>query len=490
MRKFVLLILMSSPLVLFAQERKLTLDLNEQPIHSLFKQIQLQSGYNIVYSDEVISDTMLVSLRVNRLSVSKVLDSVLSSRQLFYQVLSENMIVIRSRLLKEQESRTAKTVVSGTAINAEGISVPFATISLLEDEVLVSGAIASEQGYFQFSHTFRGNKNYTLKISSIGYEILTVKFPVAEQDRQHTSLGKLTLIPKVRVLKEVNITGDAKIIEMDGGNIVFNVSKSISAQGSNALDLLGRAPGVTVGSDNNISLNGKAGAAILIDGKQTYLSGREIAELLKSMSSSNIRSIEIINSPSAKYDASGTAGIINVRTLKSLVQGFSASLTTGLSYGVYLRNNQDLSLSYKKNRFTLYGSYSHFLGYYSYLYGADRTQEGMFYNSFTDDIDKRKKMGSRLGADFTIDKKQTVGVLLNGNFLFGGGITDTRTEIGVSPTTNIDQVLTAINDYYAQQTQRYNINLNYKYEDTLGRMINVDADYGDFTKRAGQPSIK
>jgi len=485
MRKLILLILMSGQLVLFAQERKLSLYLNRQPIHILFKEIQSQSGYNIVYSDEVISDTMLVSVNVSKLPVSKVLDSVLSPRRLFHKFISENMIVIGSRLLREQESRTAKTNVFGTVINAEGIALPFASISLMEEGSFLSGVISNEQGNFQFSHSFKSNKDYKLQITSLGYEMLAFKFYPTEQDLENKMLGKLILQPKARVLKEVNITESPKMIEMDGANIVFNVSKSISAQGTNALDLLGRAPGVTVGSDNNISLNGKAGAAILIDGKQTYLSAREIAELLKSMSSSSIRSIEIINSPGAKYDASGTAGIINVRTLKSLVQGFSASLTTGLSYGVYLRNNQDVSLSFRKNKFTLYGSYSHFLGYYSYLYGADRIQEGKFYNSFTDDIDKRKKMGSRLGADFAIDEKQTIGMQLNGNFLFGGGITDTRTEIGIAPSEDIDQVLTAVNDYYHQQTQRYNINLNYKYEDTLGRIINFDADYGDFTKSSG-----
>ena len=104
MRKLILLILLLSHLVVFAQERKLTLNLNKQPIHALFKQIQLQSGYNIVYSDDVITDTMLVSLNTNSLTVFKVLDSVLSSKQLFYQLLSENMIVIGSKLLKEQEN--------------------------------------------------------------------------------------------------------------------------------------------------------------------------------------------------------------------------------------------------------------------------------------------------------------------------------------------------------------------------------------------------
>ena len=485
-RAVLLLLLMFAYGLLYGQDQKLTLKLNRSPITMLFKQIQSQCGYTFVYSDEVIADTMLVSVNVSQVPFAKVLDSVLSSKQLFYQVLSQEMIVIGSKkLLKKEEDGVTKTLLSGSVVNPEGNAVPFATIALLADEVQVNGSIANEQGSFQFSHPIQGNKAYALKLSSVGYEVFVLKLAPLEQGLQHKEFGKLRLMPKAKLLKEVNVTGNQKVIEMEGSNIVFNVSKSINAQGSNALELLGRAPGVTVGTDNNISLNGKAGAAVLIDGKQTYLSSREIAELLKSMSSSDIKSIEIINSPSAKYDASGTAGIINVRTLKSMIQGFSAGFTTGLSYGVYLRNNQDLSFSYRKNRLNLYGNYSHFLGYYSYLYGGDRIQEGKFYNSFTDDIDKRKKMGSRLGADFAIDKNQTVGILLNGNFIFGGGITDTKTDIGVAQTTAIDQTLTAINDYYYQQTQRYNVNLNYKYEDTLGRIINIDADYGDFTKRAG-----
>lgn len=375
--------------------------------------------------------------------------------------------------------------ISGIVVDSKGLIVRFATIALLEDTVQLNVAVSTANGDFQFSHVLKVNRGYTLKISSLGYEVYTLDFSHKDNDPPFKQFGKLKLNTKEKLLKEVKVNGTQKVIEMDGGNLVFNVSKSMSAQGSNALELLGRSPGVAVGADNSISLNGKSGAAILIDGKQTYLSGKEITELLRSMSSSDIRSIEIINSPSAKYDASGTAGIINIRTLKSLVQGFSAGITTGLSYGVYLRNNLDLSLSFRKNRFNLYGNYSHFFGNYSYLYGADRLQDGKFYNSFTDDVDQRKKIGSRLGADYALDKNQTIGILLNGNFLFGGGITDTRTGIGAAQTANTDQILTAINDYYYQQTQRYNVNLNYKYEDTLGRVVNVDVDYGDFSKGSG-----
>jgi len=480
----VLLILLN--IALYGQDKKLTINLSNQPITSLFKQIQQQCGYVIIYSDEVVSDTMLVSVKASDIAVSQLLNSVLEPKQLFHEFMSDGMIVIGSRnLVKRADKGVSKIKFTGVIVDPKGDAVPFATIALLEGSVQVSGVVANEQGSFQFLYGLDIAKVHSLKISSVGYEDVLVNFSIANNPGSFKEFGKILLKPKARLLKELQVSGTQKMIEMDGGNLIFNVSKSLTAQGSNALEVLNRAPGVSVGTDNSISLNGKAGAAILIDGKQTYLSGSEVAELLRSMSSSNIKAIEIINSPSARYDATGTAGIINVKTFKSLVQGFNAAITSGISYGVYVKNNEDLSFNFRKNRFNIYGNYSHFIGNYSYLYGADRLQEQKFYNSFTDDVDKRKKMGTQLGADFAINKNHTVGILLNGNFLFGGGITDTRTEIGEAGTETVDQVLTAINDYYHQETQRYNVNLNYKYEDTLGRMINFDADYGDFTKGSG-----
>jgi len=469
----------------FAQDKKFSLHQESISLPSLFKKIQAQCGYTFVYSDEIVSDTMMITLNAHSLPVSEVLKQVLPNRRLFYQMLSEQMIVIGSENLLQQQEATAKSLLTGEVRSSDGAVVPFATVTLLQDTTQINGIIANDKGEFQFYQSLKIGTAYLLKVSSMGFETAQISFYPVENNRSSKAFGKITLKHKARVLKEVNVSGAQKVIEMDGSNIVFNVSKSLTAQGTNALELLSRAPGVTVGTDNNIALNGKGGAALLIDGKQTYLSNREIAELLKSMSASEIKSIEIMNSPSAKYDAAGTAGVINVKTLKSTMQGFSAGFTTGLSYGVYLRNNQDLSFNYRKNRLNVFGNYSHFIGYYSYLYGADRIQEGKFYDSFTDDVDKRNKMGSRLGADFAIDKKNTVGVLLNGNFIFGGGITDTQTDIGIAQSNQIDQTLSAINDYYLQQTQRYNVNLNYKYEDTLGNIINFDADYGDFTKGSG-----
>ncbi|MDT4825902.1 Outer membrane protein beta-barrel family protein [compost metagenome] len=470
----------------FGQDQKITLKASRIPLTVLFKKIQAQCDYTFVYSDEVVSDTMMVSAEALRKPVSEVLKGVLPQKGLFYQLMSEHLIIIGSESrLKTETGKQLKTAITGEVWGVGRTTVPFATITLMEDSLQVNGVIANENGNFEFYHPLKAGAAYSLKLSSLGYESSSIGFSVTGMHTPVKAFGKIRLKQSLRLLKEVNVTGNQQLIEMEGGNLIFNVSRSTNTQGSNALELLGRAPGVMVSNDQHISLNGKAGAAILIDGKQTYLSGREIAELLKSMSASEIKSIEIISSPGPKYDASGTAGIINLKTQKSAIRGFSAGFTSGLSYGVYLRHNQDIALSYRKNRFTLYGNYNHFVGHYSYLYGADRIQEGRFYNSFTDDIDKRNKVGSRLGADFAINKNHTIGVLLNGNFILGGGITDTRTDIGTARTGDIEQTLSAINDYYYQQTERYNANLNYKYEDTLGRVFNFDMDYGDFTKDNG-----
>jgi len=365
--------------------------------------------------------------------------------------------------------------IIGKVVNETEEPISDATVLLIEktDKVIFRTTTAAK-GTFKLSAQLTGK--YHVKVSHTGYQTYTS----ALFDSSIIDLGKIILSADAKVLNEVLVQSKQNPIEMDANSLIFNVSKTISAQGTNALEVLRKAPGVFVDNDNTISLNGKAGAMILLDGKQTYLSSKEIADLLKSMPSSNLKSIEIINNPSAKYDAAGTAGIINIRTVKSQVKGFNGNLTTGLIYGVTVKQSEDLSFNYRKNDFNIYGSYNHFIGNYKYLYGSNRLQNGENYISDTDDTDKRKKMGSRLGMDYNLNAKNTIGLLLTGNFIFGGGITDTHTEL-VSQQQNLD----AINDYYHQNTQRYHINFNYKYEDTVGNILNIDADYGYYQKDAG-----
>lgn len=367
--------------------------------------------------------------------------------------------------------------LKGQVIDEYKSPLGFANIALLNtDNKSIYQAYTDSMGQFRMSYSVAGT--YTLEVSYSGYK----DFKSAPFELQNKDFGVIALAPSTQNLKEVVIQGQRDLITIEPNAIVYNVERSIDAQGVSAFEALKKAPGVYIDNDRTILLNGKAGTLIMIDGKQTYLSGAELIDLLKSMPSSGIKSFEMINSPSAKYDASGAAGMINIKTTKSQIKGFNGTLTSGLTYGATLKHVQDISLNYRKNKSNVFGSYNHFLGYRTYIYDSYRIQEGKLFDSHTDDTDKRMNMGSRLGFDYDINKKNTIGVLFNASSIFGGGLTQTKTNIGQGTTTVIDQVLDAENDYYHQKTMRYTANVNYKYEDTIGRIINFDLDYGTFDK--------
>jgi hypothetical protein len=350
----------------------------------------------------------------------------------------------------------------------------------------LTGATVSVQQTNKTLHTTTADStgSFTVTTPAGSYQLIITHSGFTEQrlSSPFTTPLLIQLTPHSKTLDAVVVESKQRLIEADAGTITYNVAKSIDAQGSTALEALKKAPGVFVLNDNTVTLNGKAGVLVLMDGKPTYLSGQELTDLLKSMPASNIKSIDIITNPTAKYDASGSGGIINIKTNKITVKGFSGSTTTGVSYGVSIKNNQDLSFSYRRNNFNVYGGYNHFIGHYNYLYGGDRLQNTRSYNSTTDDTDKRNRIGSRLGFDYNLDKKNTIGILVTGNFVIGGGFTQTETDISKPNSSLPDQTLYADNDYYHQQTERYNLNLNYRYEDAAGKMLNIDADYGWFDK--------
>ena len=365
-----------------------------------------------------------------------------------------------------------QTTIRGKVVSANEQPLKGVTVTLVHNKTEVHKTITDSSGIFTLPPA---EGPYSLVLSHAGYQEQVI------EKANSADIGIIQLMPTGKALDEVVVTSKQNLVEADAGSIVYNVARSIDAQGVSALEALKKAPGVFVLNDNTVTLNGKAGVMILLDGKQTYLSGGELTDLLKSMPASGIKSIEILTNPTAKYDASGSAGIINIKTAKLQLKGFSGITTTGISYGVSVRQNQDLSFSYRRNRFTLFGSYNHFVGYYNYLYGSNRLQKGRSYNSATDDTDKRGRLGARLGFDYNLDKKNTIGILFNSNFVLGGGITRTRTDISQPNSNFIDQVLFADNDYYYQQTNRYNLNLNYRYENA-GKVLNIDADYGWFDK--------
>ncbi len=461
--------------------QKVTISLKDAPLERIFVEIRKQTDYNFFYNVELLQHADLVTIDVNNVSLGHVLDLCFKN-QLFSYNISGKSITVQ----KKQEENVLKELlpplpieIRGHVVGHEQQKLAFANIALInKDNKIVAKTSVGSDGNFQLRYNIKGY--YTLAVSHTGYkEYRSAMFELIDKD-----FGIIQLSP-AGALTAVVVNSKQNLIDLQDNNIVYNVSKSVDAQGLNAFEAFRKAPGIYVDNETVITLNGKQGALILLDGKQTYLSGKELIDLLKSMPASGIKSIEIINTPGAKYDASGSAGIINIKTIKSQIKGFNGTAGIGLSYGMNGRHNADLAFNYRKNNFNVYGSYNHFIGNYTYLYGTDRTQKDKAYNSFTNDTDKRNKMGARFGVDYNLNRKNTVGILVNSNFVFGGGITNTKTNIGIPSSPIVEQVLDAENDYYFQQTNRYNVNLNYKYEDSAGRIINVDADYGYFQKGNG-----
>ncbi|MGY0035415.1 outer membrane beta-barrel protein [Pedobacter sp. NJ-S-72] len=362
------------------------------------------------------------------------------------------------------------------SVNNEAIDG--ATLFLKDGHIgqVVKQGLSSKDGTFSFAAVAGSYVVSVSYLGSLSYQSDLLKLS-GDMD-----LGIIKIETTARSLKEVVIQSSSNkpLVKIEGRKMIYNVQKSIAVQGVSALEALKRTPGILVNQDNSITLNGASGALVMINGRQTYLQAAELAQLLKSMSASDLKSIEVIKTPSAEYDASGTGGIVNLVLQKSIAEGFNGSINNGIAYGLTLKQNTNLNLNYRKGKVNLFGSYNHNFGHYAMDYDNDRTTNGKIYLNANHDVDKRHSMGSTLGADYAIDTTKTIGVVMNGNFSSGGGLITPMTNIYDQPTGKLLQTLKSQSSYPDQRANRYNANLNYRYKSNNNKTLDIDADYGIF----------
>ena len=214
--------------------------------------------------------------------------------------------------------------VSGLAKDAQGTPLTGTTITLFKakDTSVVKLAV-SKEGAYHFTDIKEGD--YRVGASHVGYNsFLSAPFSVSTAN---VTAPEIRLAKAAADMQGVVVTAKKPIVEVKADKTILNVEGTINATGSDALDLLRKSPGVTVDKDDNISLSGKNGVQVYIDGRPTPLSGQDLANYLKSMQSSEIEAIELITNPSAKYEAAGNAGIINIRLKKNKAFGTNGSVT-------------------------------------------------------------------------------------------------------------------------------------------------------------------
>lgn len=302
---------------------------------------------------------------------------------------------------------------------------------------------------------------------------------------QNTDLGKISLKRSENALKEVVVTAARPLIQQQYDKTVINVAGSITAVGSTALEVLEKAPGITVDQNDNIAMRGRQGVLIMIDGKLVPMSGQDLANMLRSMSAEQIEKIDLITNPSAKYDASGNSGIIDIRLKKGNNVGTNGSLSLSYGQGVYSKLNPSLNFNSRSKKLNVFGSYN-------YGYREDFNDLTIFRNFYT--LSNQLTGGNnydnyflfafnnhnmRLGADYNLGKKAIIGFTINGISSKGDVDADSR---AISFNAS-NQPTGSFNTAGSNSPERTNAsyNLNYKLTlDSTGKELSADLDYARF----------
>ena len=376
----------------------------------------------------------------------------------------------------------AQSNVKGSILTSDGVPAEFATVVILSanDSSMVKAGYSDERGMFDVPGLSSGD--YLLEVTSVGFSnFISSVFTLPE--------GKTKIFDKVMLktmgtdLSEVVVTAQRSIIEVHPDKTVFNVEGSINATGNSALELLRKSPGVIVDNNDNIMLQGKSGVKVYINGKPSPLSTDDLANFLRTMQSNEIHSIEIITNPSAKYEAEGNAGIINIKLRKDKSLGTNATLNTGYAIGKHSKFNNSVNLNHRDTKVNLFGSYSNFTGKNERFMNGMRDQFDQQLNLATVMVNDDVSHNFKLGTDYFINEKNTIGLLFSGYVTDNEWSNKTRTSIFQRPQIELLSILDAENAILSDRNNM-NFNLNYQFDGGDGRTWNFDADYGRFENKS------
>lgn len=292
----------------------------------------------------------------------------------------------------------AKGKLSGSITDpTTGQPVEYATIAIIDPTTKkpINGTVADGKGKFVVKDIPNGS--YEVAISFIGFETISKKIEISDKN-DDIDLGKISLNPSVQVLNEITVQGEKSLIEDKVDRMIYNAENDITSKGGDASDVLKRVPLLTVDLDGNVSIRGSENIRVLINNRPSTITAGSVADALKQIPADDIKSVEVITSPSAKYDAEGTSGIINIITKKTVLEG--ATMNVNSSFG-NRGSNLGLRGGYKKGKVGLslggWGRYG-----YNTLGSFDNTQKTG--SGSTESITKQfaDTRGTNLRANYTL----------------------------------------------------------------------------------------
>lgn len=398
-------------------------------------------------------------------------------------------------------AQTNTGTISGNVISPEKKPVAAATIQLLNaaTKALVKTAVTDKEGNYLFEKITEGK--YLVSASALGLSKTTSEAVAINAGTANIQLPVIELQAQAKALEGVTVVSQKQFIEQKPDRTVVNVEASPSNAGATALEVLEKSPGVSVDNDGNISLKGKQGVIIMMDGKPTYLSGADLANVLRNLPAASLDQIEIMTNPSSKYDAAGNSGMINIKTKKSKTKGSNGTVSVG-NVGSLFRNNGKETILWKPTVSVNYNYRKNALNFFSNLVYNNREGRALlditsrYYDENGKQIDSVNKVNTsfrfrnnnytaKLGMDYTPDKKNTFGIVLNG-FLFSGhptpGTSTTFADLQGKVFSRLESQAT--NDL---SWKNFSTNFNYKHIfDTAGTELTADIDYARYENVSDQ----
>ncbi|MDA9554913.1 TonB-dependent receptor family protein [Pelobium sp.] len=385
--------------------------------------------------------------------------------------------------INKTEAQEIKTFsLKGAFASEQNAKFDDVTIQLLKstNNALVKLEFADAEGRFTFDKIPQGN--YLLVTQSLAfskYQSDTIKLV------KDTDLGLIKLKSITNNLKEVTVTATQSFIQQQYDKTVINVGSSITSVGSTALEVLQKAPGITIDQNDNIAMRGKQGVIVMIDGKLTQMSGADLANMLKSMSASQIDKIDLVTNPSAKYDAAGNAGIIDIKLKKGKNNGTNGSLSLSTGQGRYSKLNPSFNFNHKTKAVNVFGSYNYGLNenfgaldIFRNFYTTDKqfTNANNYNNYFKFNFNNHN---ARIGSDFNIGKNIVLGFMANGVYSNGDISSNSLAKSYDAQFQNTGSFNT--NGFNTPHRSNTSFNINYKQSlDTAGKELTADLDYATF----------
>lgn len=389
-------------------------------------------------------------------------------------------------------TQSANGKISGNVIDGSSKTIESATIALLraKDSTTVKFSVANKEGRFVFENVPAGK--YLVSITAVGHHKGFSESIEVSDANPEINLKTIELVPQAKSMNAVVITAKKPLIEQKIDRTIVNVEASVTNVGATALEVLEKSPGISVDKDGNISLKGKQGVLVMVDGRPTQLGGADLANLLRSMNASQLDQVEIMTNPPAKYDAAGNAGIINIKTKKNKQYGYNGSVNLNYGQGMVPKFNEGLNFNYRQGKWNVFTNMSH--GFYQRKNQLDIKRN--FLDPNTKDLvkhfDQEAKMSStrnnysaKLGADYFAGKNTTIGVVMSGF--------SSNNEFQNRNLTNIyDKNLVLKNQTRALSIQdetwkNLSTNLNFRQVlDTTGKEITADLDYSKYDAGSDQ----